>query len=60
MADKRKDNHRPFDLEMESKLLKYFQGLRDKHLSVSGLMLKAKCIELCSNPNMKASNGWQK
>ena len=52
------NNQRPYDMELDLKLIDYFNGLRAKHLPINGKMFHVKAIELKQNEGFMASQGW--
>ena len=58
LSDKRIFNHRPYDVDLDSRLIEYFKELREKSLPVTSEMLRQKALEFSAQEDFKASNGW--
>ena len=58
LTDRRINNQRPLDIELDKQLMVYFTELRSKNLPVTGKLLKFKALAIKDGTNFSASNGW--
>lgn len=58
LVDRRINNARPANLDLDEKLLEYISALRMKGVPVDGEMIKREARSFQSHMDFKASNGW--